>query len=94
MKQAAAHTTTHDSGGKPGFGAGTVALTFLDTTWRIAIPVIGSTALGIFVDLKLGTKPWLTFLWVILGAGVAVLLVKRQLAAVQAADAEMERKKK
>jgi hypothetical protein len=91
MKQAAAHTTTHDSGGKPGLGVATVALTFLDTTWRIAVPVIGFTILGIYVDLKLDTKPWLTFLSVLLGFGGAVLLVKRQIATVQEADRAAEK---
>jgi hypothetical protein len=86
MKQAAASTTTHDSGGKPSLGVGTVALTFLDTTWRIAVPVILCTLLGIFADLTLGTKPWLTLLAVPIGFGLAVLLVKRQIEAVTSGE--------
>ena len=90
MKQAAAHPTTSTTNGDPGLGLGDVALAFLDTTWRIAVPVVAFTLLGIFVDLHLGTKPWLTLLSVVLGFGAAGLLVKRQLIAVQ----KMERKKK
>lgn len=71
-------------------GVGAVALTFLDTTWRIAVPAVLFTFLGIFVDLRLGTKPWLTLLAVLCGFGVAALLVKRQLEAVQ----QTERAKK
>lgn len=88
MKQAAAKTT-HATSGEPTFGAGAVALTFLDTTWRIATPVILFTALGIAADLRFGTKPWLTLLSVVIGFVFAVLLVKRQLEAIQ----KEERKK-
>lgn len=93
MKQAAAHTTTHTSDGKPVMGVGAVALTFLDTTWRIAVPVVLFTFLGIFVDLRLGSKPWLTLLAVVCGFGVAVLLVKRQLEAVERAEVQKGSKK-
>jgi F0F1-type ATP synthase assembly protein I len=86
MKQAADSTTTSSRGHGATFGAGVVALTFLDTTWRIAVPVVGFTLLGIFADRRLGTKPWLTFVAVLLGFGLAVLLVKRQLEAVQKAE--------
>jgi hypothetical protein len=86
MKQAAAHTTTGTGSGDPGLALGTVALTFLDTTWRIATPVVLFTLLGIFIDLQLGTKPWLTLLAVMAGFAMAILLVKRQIEAVVAAD--------
>jgi F0F1-type ATP synthase assembly protein I len=67
-------------------GAGILALTFLDTTWRIAAPVILFTVLGILADRKFGSKPWITLLCVIIGFVFAVLLVKRQLEAVQKAE--------
>ncbi len=88
MKQAAAKTTDSASGG-PLFGAGTIAITFLDTTWRIATPVVLFTLLGIYADLHLKSKPWLTLLGVVIGFAGAVLLVKKQIAAVQ----KMEDKK-
>ncbi len=83
MKQAAANPTTHAPNGERQLGVGTVALTFLDTTWRIATPVVLFTIFGIWLDLRLGSKPWLTLLSVVVGFVMAVLLVKRQLAAVQ-----------
>lgn len=81
MKQAAAHTTTKSRGADADLGIGTIALTFLDTTWRIATPVILFTALGIMGDLRFGSKPWLTLLCVVIGFVFAGLLLKRQLAA-------------
>ena len=85
MKQAA-ETPTTKSPGNGAFGVGSIALTFLDTTWRIATPVVGATLAGIYADRHLGTKPWLTLLSVIAGFGAAALLVKSQLAQVQKAE--------
>lgn len=56
-----------------------LALTFLDTTWRLAIPSIGLTILGLNLDSTLGTKPWLMFAGILLGSGLAVYLVYLQL---------------
>ena len=83
MKQAAAHPTTRTPHAEPQLGVGSVALTFLDTTWRIATPVILFTVLGIVGDRHFGSKPWLTLLAVLIGFLFAVLLVKRQIQAVQ-----------
>ncbi|HLZ14904.1 MAG TPA: AtpZ/AtpI family protein [Candidatus Saccharimonadales bacterium] len=88
MKQAADSPTTPSGSGT--FGAGVIALTFLDTTWRIAVPVVGATLAGIYADRHLHTKPWLTLLSVVLGFALAALLVKSQIASVQKAE---ERKK-
>ena len=89
MKQAAANPTTKHSSGDSNLPVGAIALTFLDTTWRIATPVILCTLLGIWVDLHYGTKPWVTLTAVLIGFGLAVLLVKKQIEAVQ----KMEGKK-
>lgn len=67
-------------------GVGIIAVTFLDTTWRMATPVILFAVLGILADRRFGSKPWLTLLSVIIGFVGAVLLVKRQLEAVQKAE--------
>ncbi|HEY5805812.1 MAG TPA: AtpZ/AtpI family protein [Candidatus Saccharimonadales bacterium] len=83
MKQAADHTTTNTPGGKTPFVASTIGLTFLDTTWRIAVPVIVFTVLGIIADKSFGTKPWLTLLAVVLGFGLAGFLLKKQIEAVE-----------
>ncbi len=50
-----------------------------DTTWRMFVPVIGLTALGIWGDRSFGTKPWLTAAGVALGTAIATLLVRNQL---------------
>jgi len=84
MKQAAATPTTKSRHDDDTATVITVlARTFLDTTWRIATPVILFTVLGIVGDRHFGTKPWLTLLSVIIGFVFAVLLIKRQLAAVE-----------
>ncbi len=80
MKQAAAAKTTHSVSGDPTLGVRAVAVAFLDTTWRIAFPVLLFTGLGIYIDLHAGTKPWVTFICVIIGFALALVLIKRQLA--------------
>lgn len=95
MKQAADHTTTNTSGGKSPFTAGIIGLTFLDTTWRIVTPVLLFTVLGIVADRSLGTKPWLTLIVAVpVGFVFAVLLVKRQLEAVEKAEEQATKKGK
>lgn len=83
MKEAADKTTTGKANGKNSFTAGAIGLTFLDTTWRMAVPVILFALGGIFADLKLGTKPWLTLLAVVLGFVVSGWLVKKQIESSQ-----------
>jgi hypothetical protein len=79
MKKAAPPTTSKSTGIDPIFTVGTVALQLLDTTWRIAIPVLGLAVLGIVADRHFGTKPWLTLLAAAFGFVIAGLLVKREL---------------
>ncbi|HEV7453860.1 MAG TPA: AtpZ/AtpI family protein [Candidatus Saccharimonadales bacterium] len=93
MKQEAAAKTTHDVSGDPTFGVGGVALAFLDTTWRIAVPVILFTIIGIYADLHLGTKPWLTLVSVVIGFVGAYRLVKKQIESVARIEKKLERKK-
>lgn len=54
-----------------------------DTTWRMFVPTIGFTILGVIADRQLGTKPWMTTLGIIIGVIVAGLLVRRQLQKVK-----------
>jgi len=61
----------------------TILITMADTTWRIFTPVVFCTGLGIWADLSLGTKPWLTFLGVGIGFVIAGLLIRAQLKKVQ-----------
>ena len=89
MKKAAAHPTTKPLVGRASLTAGDIGLQFLDTTWRIAVPAVGGTLLGIWGDKALGSKPWLTFLGAISGFAIAGWLVKRELdAALRREDNE------
>ncbi len=54
-------------------------LSMADTTWRMFVSPAILVPAGIFVDLKIGTKPWMTILATILGMTLSVLLVRQQL---------------
>lgn len=56
-----------------------VALQLLDTTWRVAVPIILFTFLGNKFDKALGTSPLLIILGLFLSLAVAALLVYRQI---------------
>lgn len=90
MKKAAAHPTTKSPSGNSDdhFSLGSLATDFLDTAWRIAVPVIIFAGLGIFADIQLGSKPWLTLAGTVVGFIFAGLLIKRQLGAVAGEDEE------
>ena len=88
MKKAAAHPTTKSPSGNDHFSLSTVALDLLDTTWRIAIPVVLFAGAGIFIDTKLDAAPWVTLLGTAAGFVLAGLLLKRQLAAVEREDSK------
>jgi F0F1-type ATP synthase assembly protein I len=51
----------------------------VDTTWRMTVPVVIFAFIGIFADIQLETKPWLTFLGVIIGFYFAYALIKKQI---------------
>lgn len=53
--------------------------TIADTTWRMFVPIISFTLLGVFGDNTYHTKPWLTASGIIIGIALASLLVIRQL---------------
>jgi len=83
MKQAAVSPTTKSpSGSKPEF-LSTLAMDLLNTAWRIALPVVGFVLIGIVADRRFDTAPWFTLLAMVVGFGVAGLLVKKQLAAIE-----------
>ncbi len=50
-----------------------------DTTWRMFIPTIGLTVLGLLADKQFHTTPWIMVAGIILGAFTAVMLVRRQI---------------
>lgn len=47
------------------------------------MPAVGFTILGLVVDKQLGTTPWLMVLAIIVGAGIAFLLVRSQIKKVK-----------
>lgn len=61
----------------------TLLLTMADTTWRVFVPTILFVGLGIWADLTVGTKPWLTFLGLAIGLIVASFLIRAQIKKVQ-----------
>jgi len=85
MKTAADKPTTK-SPHEDHFSVAKLAADFLDTSWRIAVPVVIFALLGIFVDIKLETKPWLTLLGTVVGFVFAGLLIKKQLATATRED--------
>ncbi len=50
-----------------------------DTTWRMFVPIIGGTALGVWADNTYASKPWVTIIGVSIGVVIATLLVRNQL---------------
>lgn len=54
-----------------------------DTTWRMFVPTIGMTILGLLADKWLQTTPWIMIAGIGIGIWLAYLLVKRQLKKVQ-----------
>lgn len=58
-------------------------LTIADTTWRLFVPLVGSTILGLLADKQLGTKPWVMIIAMVVGAIAAFLLVRIQIKKVK-----------
>jgi hypothetical protein len=50
-----------------------------DTTWRMFIPTIGLTVLGLLADKQFHTTPWIMVAGIIVGTLIAALLVRRQI---------------
>jgi len=85
MNQAADKTTRSPSG-KTQSPLGAFGMDFLDTAWRIAVPVIIFTVAVIIADRTFGTAPFITFPAVVAGFVASGLLVKRQLQALEARE--------
>lgn len=58
-------------------------LTIGSTTWRLFVPSIGFTVLGLLLDKQFKTTPWIMTVGIILGATVAALLIRSQLKKVK-----------
>jgi len=57
--------------------------TAADTSWRMFVPVIGTTILGLVIDKKLHTTPWIMIVLMAGGIWLATVLVLRQIAAAK-----------
>ncbi len=49
-----------------------------DTTWRMFIPIIGLTLVGVWVDRMFETKPIMTIVGIVTGSIIAAYLVRLQ----------------
>jgi F0F1-type ATP synthase assembly protein I len=78
----AADPTTKPSRDNNTFSLGALTRDLLDTTWRIITPTLLFAGAGLLIDMHAPTKPWMTLVGMAFGLFCAVLLVKRQLRAV------------
>lgn len=70
----------NSDGQKPGKSTAVLLFTIAaDTTWRMFIPIIAGTALGIQADHSFGSKPVATIVGMFAGVIIAALLVRQQL---------------
>lgn len=60
-----------------------ILATIGDTTWRMFVPTVGLTMLGVWLDSGFGTKPWLMFMGIVIGFLGAFLLVKKQISGIK-----------
>jgi positive regulator of sigma E activity len=58
-------------------------LTMADTTWRLFIPSVGLTLLGLMLDKQLHTTPWWMIVGIVAGVTIAVLLLRAQMKKVK-----------
>lgn len=58
-----------------------ILMTLADTTWRLFVPSVGLTLVGLWLDKMWHTTPWLLFTGIIVGSVIAVysvaVLIKR-----------------
>jgi len=54
-----------------------------DTTWRLFVPSVGLTIAGLLLDKQFHSSPWLLIAGVVIGALLAVWLVRMQLKKVK-----------
>ncbi|QQS22440.1 hypothetical protein IPM09_02795 [Candidatus Saccharibacteria bacterium] len=69
-----------NEGNKPVLPASVLILTIADTTWRMFVPTISLILLGNLADDTWHTKPYGLLIGATIGALIAGLLIKQQLA--------------
>lgn len=50
-----------------------------DTTWRMFVPSVGLTMLGLYIDTQMSTAPIGMIVGIIIGASISAALIYRQL---------------
>ncbi len=58
-------------------------MTMADTTWRMFLPIIGLTIIGLLADKWLHSTPWIMSIAMAIGIVLATLLVRQQLQRVK-----------
>lgn len=58
-------------------------MTMADTTWRMFLPIIGLTIIGLLADKWLHSTPWIMIIAMAIGIALAALLVRQQLQRVK-----------
>jgi F0F1-type ATP synthase assembly protein I len=71
---------SHQQGQPPSQSAAVLLLSDIaNTTWRMFIPSVGFTMLGLYLDTQWHTAPIMMIIGIIVGGGLSALLVYRQL---------------
>lgn len=60
-------------------GWGEVAQVLVGVGWRLALPMVLLTILGVWLDRQWGTKPWLSLAGLVLGMAIGYYSVYRLL---------------
>ncbi len=56
----------------------TIALQLLDTSWRVAVPILALTFIGHKLDLGLRTNPLFIIIGLFVAISISIILVYRQ----------------
>jgi F0F1-type ATP synthase assembly protein I len=81
-----ANPSSRDADGSSAPSSSTALLlisTVADTTWRLFLPAIGGTVLGLWIGNVFDVQPWTTILGVIVGCVVSFRLVYTQIRKVK-----------
>lgn len=75
-------TTPRESGIRPSREGWLIAIQLMDTTWRVALPILLLCYIGIQIDKHNHTQPLFTLIGLFLSLAIASLLVYRQIKAL------------
>ena len=54
-----------------------------DTTWRMFVPTVGLTVIGVLLDQQFDTLPWISLGGLLIGSIIAGFLIRQQLRKVK-----------